>query len=156
MTVRPQVSQAPKPSAVFTPPTSSADNGPAPSAVPIPDRTAESVDTPADPTSKPGKGDTFPHPKLRLEVRDLDHPGSSKFLSSINVSTVFSAAVQNVQRLLYRSPSEHHTTCPPTRSVTLILRDMGGVAYTTGVTSTLNTVSPPPLSRIPLTGPDRA
>ncbi|KAK0627263.1 peptidase of plants and bacteria-domain-containing protein [Immersiella caudata] len=132
MTVRPQVTQAPKPSAVFTPPASSPDDGPAPSAVPIPDRTAESADTPADSASKLGKGDPFPQPRLRLEIRDLDHPGSSKFLSSINISTVFSAAVQNVQRLLYRSPSERHTTCPPTRSVTLILRDMGGVAYTTG------------------------
>jgi hypothetical protein len=123
MTVRPQVTQAPNPSAIFTPP----------EADPIPDRTADSAESSTDSTPKPGKGDPFTQPKLRLEIRDLDHPGASKFLSAINVSTVFSAAVKNVQRLLYRTPSEPHTTCPPTRSVTLILRDMGGVAYTTGV-----------------------
>ncbi|KAK1782550.1 peptidase of plants and bacteria-domain-containing protein [Copromyces sp. CBS 386.78] len=79
-------------------------------------------------------GDTpkFPHPKLRLEIRDLDHPGTVKFLGAVNASTLLSDAVKNVQRLLYRSAADKHTTCPPTRSVTVILRDMGGVAYTTG------------------------
>ncbi|KAK4454415.1 peptidase of plants and bacteria-domain-containing protein [Podospora aff. communis PSN243] len=125
MTVRPQVTQAPQPSAIFTPPSTDPNS----SAVPIPDRTADST---SSSTSKPGKESPFAQPKLRLEIRDLDHPGASKFLSAINVSTVFSAAVKNVQRLLYRTPLEPHTTCPPTRSVTLILRDMGGVAYTTG------------------------
>jgi hypothetical protein len=133
MTVRPQVTQAPQPSATFTPPSTE----PSPSAVPIPDRTADSSN------SKPSKGDPFTQPKLRLEIRDLGHPGASKFLTAINVSTVFSAAVKNVQRLLYRTPSEPHTTCPPTRSVTLILRDMGGVAYTTGVTSRFHFSFPP-------------
>ena len=75
----------------------------------------------------------FPHPKLRLEIRDLEHPGALKFLGAVNASTLLSDAVKNVQRLLYRSAADKHTTCPPTRSVTVILRDMGGVAYTTGV-----------------------
>ncbi|KAL2023378.1 hypothetical protein VTK56DRAFT_2735 [Thermocarpiscus australiensis] len=75
---------------------------------------------------------SFPQPKLRLKVSDLDHPGAAKFLSAVNASTVLHSAVNNVLRLLYRSPSDRHTTVPPTRSVTLILRDMGGVAYTTG------------------------
>ncbi|KAJ4421591.1 hypothetical protein N0V85_000118 [Neurospora sp. IMI 360204] len=74
----------------------------------------------------------FPHPKLRLEIRDLDHPGAAKFLGAVNASTLLSDAVKNVQRLLYRSAADKHTTCPPTRSVTVILRDMDGVAYTTG------------------------
>jgi hypothetical protein len=39
--------------------------------------------------------------------------------------------VHNVQTLLYSSPPAT-THCPPTRSVTVILRDIGGVAYTTG------------------------
>lgn len=133
MTVRPQITQAPKPSAVFTPPTSSVEGGAGaqPSAVPIPDRTVKTPDT-ADSNAKPGKGGSFAQPKLRLEIRDLDHPGATKFLSAVNVGTIFSVAVKNVQRLLYRAPSEPHTNVPPTRSVTLILRDMGGVAYTTG------------------------
>ncbi|ESA42845.1 hypothetical protein GE21DRAFT_5725 [Neurospora crassa] len=74
----------------------------------------------------------FPHPKLRLEIRDLDHPGAVKFLCAVNASSLLSDAVKNVQRLLYRSPADKHTTCPLTRSVTVILRDMAGVAYTTG------------------------
>ena len=80
-----------------------------------------------------GHDDAFPQPKLRLEIRDLDHPGAAKFLTAVNAGTVLASAVAHVQRLLYQSPGNPHTTCPPTRSVTLILRDMGGVAYTTGV-----------------------
>jgi len=76
---------------------------------------------------------SFPEPKLRLEIRDLGHPGAVKFLGAVNAGTVLSDAVKNVQRLLYRLPSDPHTNMPPTRSVTVILRDMGGVAYTTGV-----------------------
>ncbi|KAK4457545.1 peptidase of plants and bacteria-domain-containing protein [Cladorrhinum samala] len=116
---------------------------PAPSAVPtpLPDRTrdTDSSTQEEDPTSFSQESFNIPHappafskPKLRLEIRDLDHPGSSKFLSSINLSTVFTTAVNNVLRLLYHSPSDKHTAPPPTRSVTLILRDIDGVAYTTG------------------------
>lgn len=75
----------------------------------------------------------FQQPKLRLEIRDLQHPGAAKFLASVNAGTVTSTAVTNVQRLLYRSPTDTSTNMPPTRSVTVILRDMDGVAYTTGV-----------------------
>lgn len=75
----------------------------------------------------------FPQPKLRLEIRDLNHDGAAKFLASVNAGTVTSAAVNNAQRLLYRSPADPGTNMPPTRSVTVILRDMDGVAYTTGV-----------------------
>ncbi|KAM7204486.1 putative pbsp domain containing protein [Naviculisporaceae sp. PSN 640] len=77
-------------------------------------------------------GGDFPQPKLRLEIRDLNHPGAAKFLASVNAGTVTSAAVSNVQRLLYRSLADPGTNMPPTRSVTLVLRDMDGVAYTTG------------------------
>ncbi|KAK3936768.1 plant basic secretory protein [Diplogelasinospora grovesii] len=74
----------------------------------------------------------FDKPKLRLEIRDLHHAGTAKFLDAVNASTLLSRAVANVQRLLYHSPSDSTTYCPRTRSVTVILRDMGGVAYTTG------------------------
>jgi Peptidase of plants and bacteria len=123
-------------------PTTPAMADPTPSAVPLPDRTRG----PKDNTSAEGSPDSqedsqsslypsnpfFQKPLLRLQIRDLDHPGSSKFLSSINLSTVFSTAVNNVLRLLYLSPSSKDTKPPPTRSVTLILREMDGVAYTTG------------------------
>ncbi len=118
------------------------------SAVPIPDRTTDSSSSqpsqaPEEPSTdskdngKGGKGDDnkerFAQPKLRLEIRDLNHPGTTKFLDAVNAGSVVASAVENVQRLLYHSPGDKHTNVPPTRSVTLILRDMGGVAYTTGV-----------------------
>ncbi|CAK7244084.1 MAG: hypothetical protein STHCBS139747_005618 [Sporothrix thermara] len=77
----------------------------------------------------------YPKPKLRLEVRDLTHEGASIFFSRVNVAGVMEMAVGNVQRLLYGRSARYAdpaTHCPPTRSVTLILRDMDGVAYTTG------------------------
>ncbi|EQB44973.1 plant Basic Secretory protein [Colletotrichum gloeosporioides Cg-14] len=74
----------------------------------------------------------FDLPKLRLEIRDLNHPAAAHFLSAVNASTALATAVHSVLNLLYESPSNPTTNAPPTRSVTLILRDMGGVAYTTG------------------------
>ncbi|GAB0136312.1 hypothetical protein EsDP_00004617 [Epichloe bromicola] len=74
----------------------------------------------------------FTLPKLRLEFRDITHPGAKLFFSSLNATKVITRAAANVLRLLYRSPSDPTTTAPPTRSVTFILRDMPGVAYTTG------------------------
>ncbi|KAK3688547.1 peptidase of plants and bacteria-domain-containing protein [Podospora appendiculata] len=135
--VVPQTTPAPKPTAIFMPPTSTA---------PAPTPTAGTAESSNYNSGSAGSGSgsgaggagggdddgRFPQPKLRLEIRDLDHPGTAKFLDAVNAGTVVSAAVSNVQRLLYRSPGDPHTTVPPTRSVTLILRDMGGVAYTTG------------------------
>lgn len=74
----------------------------------------------------------FSLPKLRLEIRSLSHPAASHALTALNISECVETAARNVLRLLYVSPSDTTTTAPPTRSVTLILRDMGGVAYTTG------------------------
>ncbi|EOD43619.1 putative pbsp domain-containing protein [Neofusicoccum parvum UCRNP2] len=67
-------------------------------------------------------------PLLRLELRDLSHAGTKSFLSHLDASQALEEAVSGVLQLLY-SP---HADIPPVRSVTLILRSMGGVAYTTG------------------------
>lgn len=67
-------------------------------------------------------------PKLRLEIRDLTHPGATLFLTSVTPSTTLQSALTSVLTLLYDTP----TNPTPTRSVTLILRDKPGVAYTTG------------------------
>ena len=75
---------------------------------------------------------TFTLPKLRLEIRELNHAGAEAFLSSVIASKALATSVQNVLSLLYVSPTSRTTTVPPTRSVTLILRSMGGVAYTVG------------------------
>lgn len=74
----------------------------------------------------------FDLPKLRLRIDDISHPGAAVFLGAVNASTCLSDCVREVMRHLYISPETHNTHCPPTRSVTLILRDMDGVAYTTG------------------------
>ncbi|KAK0629897.1 peptidase of plants and bacteria-domain-containing protein [Bombardia bombarda] len=131
MVVVPQTTAASRPALVFRLPISSA----------VPSQQAQAEDEGkgaqgeangdnAEAAKKHHK--SFPQPKLRLEIRDLGHSGATKFLGAVNAGDVLSAAVANVQRLLYRSPADPHTTMPPTRSVTVILRDMGGVAYTTG------------------------
>ncbi|RDL33643.1 Uncharacterized protein BP5553_08011 [Venustampulla echinocandica] len=74
----------------------------------------------------------FPLPKLRLEIRDLHHGGSQAFLTAVTASDALRKSAQDVLSLLYQSPNSPTTTVPPTRSVTLILRSMPGVAYTTG------------------------
>ncbi|KAK0715693.1 peptidase of plants and bacteria-domain-containing protein [Lasiosphaeris hirsuta] len=137
MTLLSPTTRVPKPSAVSTVPASSTDNknnpsAPTPSAIPLPDRAATKPAGPDEPSDRGGGSAHFPQPKLRFEIRDVCHPGAAKFLGAVNIGSIFSVAVTNVQRLLYRSPADPHTHVPPTRSVTLILRDMGGVAYTTG------------------------
>lgn len=100
--------------------------------------------------------DTFPLPKLRLHVQDAMHPGASRFLAAVDAPALLSRSVQTVLRLLYVSPQKHRAydddegedstrssssrrpsrpryTPPPTRSVTLFLEDMDGVAYTKGM-----------------------
>jgi hypothetical protein len=91
-----------------------------------------SGDTASKTNSKQEPDPAFPLPKLLLEVRDLRHIGSRAFLSSVVPTTAIEFAVKRVLDLLYISPKCPTTIIPGTRSVTLILRSMGGVAYTTG------------------------
>ncbi|KAH8804828.1 peptidase of plants and bacteria-domain-containing protein [Xylogone sp. PMI_703] len=91
-----------------------------------------SQDTSSKPNDSSKPKDEFPVPKLRLEIRDLTHDGTTAFLTSVTANKALVQSVQNVLSLLYKSPKDHTTTVPPTRSVTLILRSMSGVAYTTG------------------------
>ncbi|KAH6368852.1 hypothetical protein HBI34_124280 [Parastagonospora nodorum] len=70
-------------------------------------------------------------PLLRLELRDLSSNGSCAFLRLVHASNALQDAVDAVLKLLYKNM---RTSCiPPTRSVTLVIRDMEGVAYTTGL-----------------------
>ncbi len=69
-------------------------------------------------------------PLLRLELRDLSSEGSRAFLRLVHASNALEDAVDVVLKHLYAGLD---TSCiPPTRSVTLVLRHMDGVAYTTG------------------------
>lgn len=67
-------------------------------------------------------------PLLRLEIRDLSSKGSLAFLSLPSSGSVLQNAVEATLAWLYTPCS----IIPQTRSITLILRDMPGVAYTTG------------------------
>ncbi|KAI9777194.1 MAG: hypothetical protein M1839_009037 [Geoglossum umbratile] len=73
-----------------------------------------------------------PHPrieqvKLLLKVADLSCQGAADFLGAVNAGLVVEEAVEHVFRWLYIPTSR----VPGTRSVTLIIRSMDGVAYTT-------------------------
>jgi hypothetical protein len=84
----------------------------------------------------------IPHPKYRLHAQDLRHPASSVFLAFIpDLASTLDRALANIVKHLYTPPkssrnAQKHPTftpsIPPTRSVTVFLRDYGGVAYTTG------------------------
>ncbi|EPE25812.1 hypothetical protein GLAREA_01724 [Glarea lozoyensis ATCC 20868] len=78
------------------------------------------------------KSHQFKLPTLRLEVRDINHEGADVFFASVTANKALQKAVQDVLLWLYDSPNSSTTTLPSTRSVTLILRSMPGVAYTTG------------------------
>ncbi|KAI4243885.1 MAG: hypothetical protein L6R40_003267 [Gallowayella cf. fulva] len=79
------------------------------------------------PHPKPG----YPTCKLLFECRDLNHDGAGIFFFNNEISRDLLAAVTTVLSTLYK-PSQSNSHIPRTRSVTLILRDMDGVAYTTG------------------------
>ncbi|KGO68254.1 Uncharacterized protein family, basic secretory protein [Penicillium italicum] len=83
----------------------------------------------------------IPQPKFRLHVEDLRHPASSAFLTLIpDVAATLDRALANIVKYLYTPPPKPGNThrpdftpsIPPTRSVTVFLRDYSGVAYTTG------------------------
>ena len=80
---------------------------------------------------RPHPKPSYPEPKLRLKVLDLAHPGCSIFFANSNPCTALAQAVETVLSTLYPLPNTDDLI-PPTKSVVLILRSMGGVAYTTG------------------------
>ncbi|KAL9632997.1 MAG: hypothetical protein Q9164_004961 [Protoblastenia rupestris] len=80
---------------------------------------------------RPQPKPSYPIAKLRFECRDLTHPGAKTYFSNTQPASILSSAVTTVLKTLY-TPSKTNAHIPPTRSVTLILRSLGGVAYTTG------------------------
>ena len=89
----------------------------------------------------------LPSPTLRLHLNDLKHSATKTFLHLIpDPDSVLKTALSVIVTHLYTSPpksSSHSPTkhvrpsftpsIPPTRSVTVILHDFSGVAYTTGI-----------------------
>ncbi|RYP71457.1 hypothetical protein DL771_004824 [Monosporascus sp. 5C6A] len=146
----------PVPQPVFMPEMSHKAEGPPPEAraSPLPIRPKpvggggdDDDDTPSDGSKTLSKHSTpssssvstpaetpFPLPKLRLQINDLTHAGAAVFLTSVAAESVLETGAQSVLRTLYVSPRspEWKRSAPATRSVTLVLRDMDGVAYTAG------------------------
>ncbi|MCJ1474513.1 hypothetical protein MMC13_003171 [Lambiella insularis] len=100
-------------------------------ASPIPLRPAKTSVEHAD-TSRTHPKPVIPRPKLRFECKDLTHPGALVFFNTTNPVSVLSDAVTVVLQTLYIL-FEGKAAVPPTRSITLVLRPMPGVAYTTGI-----------------------
>ncbi|BGO90939.1 hypothetical protein NBRC10512_002307 [Rhodotorula toruloides] len=81
--------------------------------------------TPTEPPSS-----AHPIPKLLLRCYDIAHPGSSAFFGTPPaVDQTLQASCSTVLSRLYPSP---HEPPPPIRSVTVILEEFDGVAYTCG------------------------
>lgn len=113
------------PSQTAPPPQSSALPPPTDASSQIPDRTPIAPETTSDDKVKPTR-----KPLLRLELRDLSDEGTRAFLRLVHASTALEDAVDAVLKHLYTGLKPH--CIPSTRSVTLVLRSMQGVAYTTG------------------------
>lgn len=135
---QPQTTGVPDPAALFTLPTSSSpqamssSTSAVPAPTPLPPAEAAQENPQSPPPQEEAHDETasgFKKPKLRLHIEDLGHPGASRFYDAIDAPSVFAKSVQTVQRILYHRPS---SSIPSTRSVTLYLDDMDGVAYTKG------------------------
>ncbi|EON69241.1 hypothetical protein W97_08501 [Coniosporium apollinis CBS 100218] len=71
-------------------------------------------------------------PLLRLQLHDLSSPGAASFLSLLALPSCLDECIAGVLQHLYSTststtPASH---IPPTRSVSLVLRSMPGVAFT--------------------------
>lgn len=84
--------------------------------------------TPATTSSDINGDEPLALPLTRLEIRDLSSEGSKRFLSSVDPAQILEAAIKTVHDVL----TPGHLSTPGVRSVTLILREFAGVAYTTG------------------------
>ncbi|KIX96576.1 uncharacterized protein Z520_07842 [Fonsecaea multimorphosa CBS 102226] len=74
----------------------------------------------------------LPHkPLLRLHLDDIGHPAAQVACSSLDGGLYLTRAIEHVVTHLYRPYGL--SEIPKVRSVTVVLRPMGGVAYTTGL-----------------------
>lgn len=103
-----------------------------------------------DSETQPASKETVPKPKLRLRLEDARHPAAGSFFSLIpDLEFVLQSALTAIVEHLYKSPGKRAhdnndgdaskapiasftPSIPPTRSVTVILQDFNGVAYTNG------------------------
>ncbi|KPI43371.1 uncharacterized protein AB675_7134 [Cyphellophora attinorum] len=71
------------------------------------------------------------NPKLRLHLDALAHPATTAFVKVIDTAHFLPDAINHILRHLYYPHGADNI--PHVRSVTIVLREMGGVAYTTGI-----------------------
>ncbi|CAI6334100.1 unnamed protein product [Periconia digitata] len=119
--------------ATTTPSTTTPSAPPQPSAPPpTSNNSSETPTTKSNDSPTPNTPKVHPprKPLLRLELRDLSSPGAFSFLRLLHASTALEDAVHTVLHHLYTALPPHHI--PPTRSITLVLEAMEGVAYTKG------------------------
>jgi hypothetical protein len=84
------------------------------------DEDVASRPTPIDPP-------TLPHnPRLRLHLDALAHPATTAFVKVINTAHFLPTAIDHILRHLYHPHGADNI--PHVRSVTIVLREMGGVA----------------------------
>ena len=69
-------------------------------------------------------------PVLRLHFNDICHPASSSFTTLIDCGRLIPNAIKHILAHLYTPYGLGHI--PQVRVITIVLRQMGGVAYTTG------------------------
>ncbi|KAI2465092.1 BSP-domain-containing protein [Annulohypoxylon bovei var. microspora] len=144
----------PVPPSIFTPGMSPRIDEPKPTSTPTPTSSAIPVRPKEESGSdqakdKESEQKSLDLPRLRLHIEDLSHPGSTVFLTSVTAPAVLESSIKSIHKHLYSSPSPSSqptttsttttplppsspTHPPPTRSVTLLLRPIPGVAYTTG------------------------
>lgn len=101
-----------------------------------------------------GRSGSLPSPKLRLHFEDLTHDGTRVFLKHVpDPYRAFDTGLLNIVKSLY-SPPPHHSSSslchkkggkvhfepsiPPTQSITLVVHDFPGVAYTFGLPADSN------------------
>ncbi|KIW41149.1 uncharacterized protein PV06_06732 [Exophiala oligosperma] len=70
-------------------------------------------------------------PTLRLHLDDISHPASQVASSALDSGLFLTRAIEHVLEHLYVAHGSG--LIPKVRSVTVVLRGMGGVAYTTGL-----------------------
>jgi Peptidase of plants and bacteria len=86
--------------------------------------------TPAS-TAVPIHKDPPALPTIHLRLHPLTHPGAKAFTAALpDVGSVAESAVHTCWHLLYNN--EEHLFPRSIRSITVFVRPMGGVAYTTG------------------------
>ena len=73
----------------------------------------------------------WPQPRLRFRCDNVSHKAADILFENNNPSRLLQSAIDIVLSTLYK-PNCETSDIPPVKSITLVMREMDGVAYTTG------------------------